>query len=349
MRRVSVFIAVAFTAIFVASINTIAEEPEYENPEIQLKFNLKEENDALSPQTKLPSEAQATRSVAADVTYDIPGVGKVGRDPVNVGTWTSNPVEFDLSVSINSFDIWWEDTEEEDGDDSCEWTITIEHNGEDVSEDTSGCQHGGSELAKGTHSLSTTINLVAGDTIGINLVFEGWDDIKIHYDNVTYDTGLGITGSHLYLFGGIWKGSMVSIEFAEAWPVDWETNLDGKYVMVMGDDGYMANNDMASVRDGNEYSFQGNNSTTIDVTSTVIEWTEITGTGIKIMMDYTTFDHMGMGNTSGNGSVKQPVVTLKLQKVQGLLGDDGGVLGLPGFEMIIAIPAIAFAARRTRN
>jgi hypothetical protein len=90
---------------------------------------------------------------------------------------------------------------------------------------------------------------------------------------------------------------MVSIEFAEAWPVDWETNLDGKYVMVMGDDGYMANNDMASVRDGNEYSFQGNNSTTIDVTSTVIEWTEITGTGIKIMMDYTTFNHI-----PGNGS-----------------------------------------------
>ncbi len=349
MRQVSAFIAVAFAAIFVASINTIAEEPEYENPEIDIKFNLKEENDALSPQAKLPSEAQATRSVSADVTYDIPGVGKVGRDPVNVGTWISNPVEFDLTININSFDIWWEDTEEEDGDDTCEWTITIEHNGEDVSEDTSGCQHGGSELAKGTHSLSTTINLVAGDTIGINLVFEGWDDIKIHHDNVTYNTGLGITGSHLYLFDGIWKGSMVSIEFAEAWPTDWETNLDGKYVMVMGDDGYMVDNDMASVRDGNEYSFQGNNSTTIDVTSTVIEWTEITGTGIKILMDYTTFNHMP-GNNTGNGTMGNPPrVILILEKPIGLLGDDGGFLGLPGFEMIIAIPAIVFAARRTRN
>jgi len=294
---VSIFITVAFAAIFVASINTIAEEPEYENPEIDLKFNLKEENDALSPQTKLPSEDQTTKSVTADVTWDVLGF-KVGRDPVNVGTWTSDPVEFDLSITINSFDVWWEDTEEEDGDDSCEWTITIEHNGEDVSEDTSGCQHGGSELAKGTHNLDNggegpiNIDLFAGDTIGINLVFEGWDDIGIHYDNVTYDTGLGITGSHLYLFNGIWKGSMVSIEFAEAWPTNWETNLDGRYVMVMGDDGYMADNDMASVRDGNEYSFQGNNSTTIEVTSTVIEWTEITGTGIKILMDYTTFNHM---------------------------------------------------------
>jgi hypothetical protein len=119
--------------------------------------------------------------------------------------------------------------------------------------------------------------------------------------------------------------------------------------MVMGDDGYMADNDMASVRDGNEYSFQGNNSTTIDVTSTVIEWTEITGTGIKIMMDYTTFNHMP-GNNTGNGTeANLPRVTLILERPIGLLGDDGGILGLPGFEMIIAIPAIAFAARRFKN
>jgi hypothetical protein len=118
--------------------------------------------------------------------------------------------------------------------------------------------------------------------------------------------------------------------------------------MVMGDNGYMVDNDMASVRDGNEYSFQGNNSTTIEVTSTVIEWTEITGTGIKIMMDYTTFNHMP-GNNTGNGTMGNPPrVTLILEKAI-ILPDDDGILGLPGFEMIIAIPAIAFAARRTRN
>ncbi len=345
MRRVSVFIVVAFAAIFMASISAIAEEPEYENPEIDLKFNLKED-DGLSPQNKLPGELEATKTVTADIDYDVFGV-KIGRNPVHVGTWTSEPVTFDLALNINSFDVWWEDLEDTDG--TCEWTITIQVNDQDISEDTSDCQHNGEELEKGSHNLGTSINLVAGDTIGIDLVFEGWDDIKIHYDNVTYDTGLGITGSHLYLFGGIWKGSMVSIEFAEAWPTDWETNLDGKYVMVMGDDGYMVDNDMASVRDGNEYSFQGNNSTTIEVTSTVIEWTEITGTGIKIMMDYTTFNHMP-GNNTGNGTMGNPPrVTLILEKPIGLLGDDGGILGLPGFEMIIAIPAIAFAARRTRN
>ena len=348
MRRVSVFIAVAFAAIFVASINTIAEEPEYVNKEFDLKFNLKGENDALSPQNKLPGEPEATRTITAQSDNWI--IVESGRETIAVGTWTSEPVEFDVSISITSFDIWWESMESDSNDD-CYWTIAIQHNEQEVSNDESDCTHGGGEVAKGTHSLSTSIDLVAGDTIGIDLSLTSWEDVKIYFDNVTYDTGLGITGSHLYLFNGIWKGSMVSIEFAEAWPVDWETNLDGKYVMVMGDDGYMANNDMASVRDGNEYSFQGNNSTTIEVTSTVIEWTEITGTGIKIMMDYTTFNHMP-GNNTGNGTEGNPPrVTLILEKPIGLLGDDDGFLGLgiPGFEVMIAIPAIAFAARRFKN
>ena len=346
MRRVSVFIAVAFAAIFIASINTIAEEPDYESPEIDLKFNLKEENEALSPQNKLPGEPEATKTIMGQSDDWI--FFESGRETVAVGTWTSQPVEFDISISITSFDIWWESMESDNNDD-CYWTIAIQHNDQEVSNDESDCTHGGGEVAKGTHSLGTSIDLLAGDTIGIDLSLTSWEDVKIYFDNVTYDSGLGITGSHLYLFNGIWKGSMVSIEFAEAWPVDWETNLDGKYVMVMGDDGYMANNDLASVRDGNEYSFQGNNSTTIEVTSTVIEWTEITGTGIKIMMDYTTFNHMP-GNNTGNGTeANLPRVTLILERPIGLLGDDGGILGLPGFEMIIAIPAIAFAARRTRN
>ena len=74
MRRVSVFIAVAFAAIFIASINTIAGEPDYESPEIDLKFNLKEENSGLSPQNKLPNDPQATQSVTADVDYDVFGL-----------------------------------------------------------------------------------------------------------------------------------------------------------------------------------------------------------------------------------------------------------------------------------
>ena len=329
-----------------------ANEPEYENPELQLKFNLKEENDGLSPQNKLPDEPEATKQVSAQYDNNF-GLIRSNREPVNVGTWTSEAVEFDLSISINSFDIWWEDLE--GGDDSCEWTIRILVNDQEVSEDVSDCQHdgvdddGNPEVQKGTHNLATSIELIAGDTLGINLVYEGWDDIRIYYDNITYDTGLNVNGKHLFFFGATWKGSEVNVEFAEAWPVNWDTNLDGGYVMLMGDEGYMADNSKAEVTEGNEYSIAMSNGTA-DVTSSIITWTEVTGTGISLMMDYTSFDHMpSSGNGSANGTGNQPLVTVTLVKAKQLLGDEGGLLGLPGFEMIIAIPALAFVARRFRN
>jgi len=350
MRQVSAFIAIAIAAIFLLSFSATADEPEYEDPEIQLKFNLKEENDALSPQNKLPGETEATKQVQAQ--YDNYGIFRTNRQVVNVGTWTSDPVEFDVPISINSFDIWWEDLE--GGDDSCEWTITIKVNDQDVSEDISGCQHDGVDddgnplPQKGTHTLSTTVDLVTGDTLGIDLAYEGWDDIKIYFDNITYDTGLNIIGKHVIFFDNIWSGTTVNLEFAEAWPTNWDTNLEGNFIMIMGDDGYMADNSKANIKDeGNEYSFQGNNSTTINVVSTIIEWIEVNGEGIKIMMDYTTFDHMA--NSSANGTAKPPIISLNLIKAKGLLGDDGGFLGLPGFEIMIAVPAIAFVARRFNN
>jgi hypothetical protein len=345
----------AFSALIVASVSVNAEdEPTYENPELQFKFNLKETqnsqgSDDLSPQNKLPSDPEATKTVTADVEYDILGF-KVGRNPVDVGTWTSEPVGFDVSISIASFDIWWEDLE--DTDDTCEWTISILHNDQEVSEDTSDCQHNGAELDKGSHNLATNIDLIAGDTISIDLVFEGWDDIKIHYDNVTFDTGLSINSNSLFFFGGMWKGTEVNIEFAEAWPTNWETNLDGRFVMLMGDEGYMADNNMAEVTEGSEYSITMTNGT-VDVTSTIITWTEVTGTGMSLMMDYTTFDHMpSTGNGSGNGTNgtgNQALVTVNLMKATHLLGDGDGLLGLPGFEIILAVPALAFVARRFRN
>jgi len=303
MRSLPFLLIAGFVLVLMAG----EADAEYENPELELKFNLKEENDALSPQNKLPGEPEATKTVQAQ--YDDHIIGKSNRQPVNVGTWTSEPVEFDLSISINSFDIWWEDIEE--SDDSCEWTITIEHNGEEISEDTSGCQHDGEELEKGSHNLDTSINLATGDTIGINLVYEGWVDIKIHYDNITYDTGLNIAGGHILFFGYEWVGSEVNIEFAEAWPVNWNTNLDGGFVMIKGAEGYMADNSKANVGEGNEYTIQMVNGSS-EITSTIITWTEITGTGIILMMDYTTFSE-----SYGNGSSpSRPLLEISVIKTE---------------------------------
>jgi len=343
MRQITVFFTLAIAAVFLLSFDASAE-PEYENPDLQLKFNWKEESDMLSPQTKLPSDPEATKTVNAQ--YDNYVGIRANREQVNVGTWTSDPVEFGIAISIKSFDIWWEDTE--GSDDSCEWTIKILVNDQEVSEDTSGCQHDGDGIAKATHNLATDVTLNAGDTLGMNLAYEGWDDIKIYYDNSTYDTGLNILGKHNFFFAPSWSGSKVTIEFAEAWPVNWDTNLDGGYIMLMGDDMYMADNSKASVSKGNEYTIQMENGSA-EVTSSIITWTEVSGNGIRLMMDYNYFEH-GMGSNSTNGTEgRPPILTINLQKAAGALGDDGGLLGLPGFELMIAIPAIAFVARRYRT
>ena len=344
MRQVSAFIAIAFAAIFLLSFSAAAEEPEYENPDLELKFNFKGEGDIISPQTKLPGEVETTKTVTAQSENWV--VIESGRETVVVGTWTSEAVGFDLSVAINSFDIWWESMESDSNDD-CYWTIEIQQNDQQLTEVESDCTHGGGEVAKGEHSLSTNIDLVTGDTFGIKLSLTSWEDVKIYYDNVTYDTGLNVVGGHVLFFGGAWVGSEVNVEFAEAWPVNWDTNLDGGFVMVMGADGYMADNSKAEVSEGSEYTITLPNGSA-DITSTIITWTEVTGVGIKLMMDYTTFDHMA-GNSSANGTVKPALVTLTLEKAVGRLGDDGGLLGLPGFEIAIAIPAIAFVARKFRN
>ena len=344
MRQITVFFTLAIAAMFMLTSNATAE-PEYENPDLQLKFNWKEEGDMLSPQTKLPADPEATKTVQAQYNNNL-GLVRSDRQPVNVGTWTSDPVEFGIALSINSFDIWWEDTE--GSDDSCEWTIKILVNDQEVSEDVSGCQHDGDGIAKATHNLATDVTLNTGDTLGMNLVYEGWDDIKIYYDNSTYDTGLNIVGKHNFFFAPSWSGSTVTIEFAEAWPVNWDTNLDGGYIMLMGDEMYMADNSKASTSEGKEYSLSTANGSA-DVTSVIITWKEVSGNGLRLLMDYNSFDHsMGGNNTNGTAG-NPPILTLSLQKSSGLLGDDGGLLGLPGFELMIAIPAIAFVARRYRT
>ena len=66
MRQILVFSALAIAAMFIFTSNVNAET-EYENPDLQLKFNWKEEGDGLSPQTKLPDDPEAQKTVMAQL------------------------------------------------------------------------------------------------------------------------------------------------------------------------------------------------------------------------------------------------------------------------------------------
>jgi len=345
MRRFSLGVAFVISALLLASMSANAEEVQYENPELQVKFNLKEDKESLTPQNKMPEDPEAHSTGRAQ--YDQYPLFRNNREATQVGTWTSDPVEFDMSITIETTDIWWEG-KDPDYEADCEWTFYIHHNDQEISENTEVCSSNGDDLVKETYNVGTSIELVAGDTFALELWYEGWEDVDIYHDNVTYDTGMNVKGKHLIFFGAAWKGSDVTLELAEAWPTNWDTNLRAGFIMLMGDDGYMADNKNADTGEGSEYSIKMTNGT-VDVTSMIIEWSGVTGTGITLMMDYTSFDHMPSSGNSTNGTGKQAIVMVNLVKAKQVLGEDGILGDLPGFEMILAVPALAFVARRFRN
>ncbi|MEE3191902.1 MAG: hypothetical protein VX267_00250, partial [Candidatus Thermoplasmatota archaeon] len=152
------------------------------------------------------------------------------------------------------------------------------------------------------------------------------------------------TSTPLTFFDVRMSSGTVAIEFTEAWPVDWNNNLKGGYVMLMGAEMWMADNDQAAVSDGAEHTMANG---TI-ATGTVITWEQVTGKELEVKLHYTQFDHTGMGGGGNgtNGSANDPLVTLTIVSASILGGDDDGFLGLPGFPLLLAVPALAWAARR---
>jgi hypothetical protein len=311
-----------------------AEEEESFSPDLALGFIWKEDGATLSPQNKLPDETEAHTTARAE--YDDGILGRYNREATKVGEWTTEEVAYDQAITIDQAIIWWEG-KEADYTADCEWTFYFRVNGENIEDDVFTCSSDGEDLVRETWSLGWSYDLVKGDNFGFEVWYEGWEDADIYHDNITYDTGFKVTSKPLSVFKASISGNTVSIEFAEAWPVDWKINLRGGYVMMMGMDGYMADNNKASVSQGTEHEMA--NGTV--ATGTVITWDGVTGKDLKVMLHYTQFDHMANGTGDG------PIVTLGIVAAGGGLDGDGeGFLGLPGFPLLLAIPAFAFASRR---
>ena len=213
------------------------------------------------------------------------------------------------------------------------WITDIEN----IEDDVVTCTSNGDELVEENWGLGWSYGLIAGDTFGFEIWYEGWEDADIYHDNMTYDTGFFVTSKLLSFFGASISGKSVSVEFTEAWPVDWKTNLKGDYVMLMGMDNYMADNNKASVSQGSDHEMANG---TI-ATGTTITWEQVTGKELNVMLHYTQFDHMGDGGDT-------PLVTLEVVAASVDDSDGDGFLSLPGFPLLLAAPALAWAARRHR-
>ncbi len=311
-----------------------AVEEEAFSPSLALGFIWKEDGATLSPQNKLPDEAEAHTNGRADYEQ-YPGF-RANREATKVGEWTTDEVAYDQSISVDQAIVWWKG-KDPDYEADCEWTFKFRVNGGDIDESVVTCSSNGDNLERETWSLGWSYDLVKGDNFGFEVWYEGWEDADIYHDNITYDTGFTVTSKPLSVFKASISGNTVSVEFAEAWPADWKINLRGNYVMLMGMDGYMGDNNKASVSQGTEHEMA--NGTV--ATGTVITWDGVTGKDLSVMLHYTQFDHMANGTGDG------PIVTLGIVAAGGGLDGDGeGFLGLPGFPLLLAIPAFAFAARR---
>ena len=336
MRRAGWLLMLCIMVAFTAEAQELEEA---HTPDVSLHFNMKDDDYTLSPQYKLPGEAEAKKNVQADIEYDLV-LGYVGRNPVNVGEWGTEAAAYAQEVTITEARLFYDEDGSSD-DNGCVWTFTVKLNDQEVEEVERDCQgeHDPEEdnyQREETFPIEVTFSIQAGDYYSIDLTYEGWEDITIFYDNVSYDSGYAATTTPLSFYGAQISGGTVTIEFTEAWPVDWKTNLKGGYVMLMGMDNYMADNNRASVSQGSDHEMVNG---TI-ATGTTITWEQVTGRELTVTLHYTQFDHMA------NGSAEGPIVTLGVVAASSSGGDDNGILGLPGFPLLLVVPALAFAARR---
>ncbi len=335
-------IAMLFAGALLLALSAGADEGEPLEPELAISFNMKDDDLTLSPQNKLPDEPEKVKRVNAQ--YD--QIFTIRRDsqPVNVGEWASEPIVYSREILIEEANIWWQEIDEDYSNNGCEWVFYVKLNDETVQESSHDCgSRSDEEPYRSSYSLGTSLSLQDGDVFSVQITYEGYEDVDIFYDNITYDTGYTVKSKPLSFYGGSGGGGSVAIEFTEAWPVDWNTNLKGDYVMLMGMDGYMCDNDQASVSEGAEHEMSNG---TI-ATGTVITWNGVVGNELNIMLHYTQFDHMGGGGNGTNGTTNDPLVTFTIVTTA-TISDDGGLLGLPGFPLLLAVPALAFAARRRR-
>ncbi len=335
-------VAIIFAGALLLALSAGAEEGEPLEPELAISFNMKDDDLTLSPQNKLPDEPETVKRVNAQ--YDEIFTIRRDQQPVNVGEWASDSVKYSREILIEEANIWWQEIDEGYGNGNCEWVFYIKLNDETVQESSHDCgQRSDEEPYRSSYSLGTNLTLEENDVFSVEITYEGTEDVDVYYDNVTYDTGYSVDSKPLSFYSASGSGSTVAIEFTEAWPVDWTNNLKGDYVMLMGADMGMADNNQASVSQGSDHEMANG---TI-ATGTVITWNGVVGNELKIMLHYTQFDHMGGGGNGTNGTTNDPLVTLTIVTTA-TISDDGGLLGLPGFPLLLAVPALAFAARRRR-
>ena len=296
LKKCLVIVFVSLLAIGILNPIVHAQEVTGKSEAKIVHLNMKSGN-KLSPM--MPGEGVTQRVQAKYQDY---GLVKVNREWVDIGTWSSESLFSEMGMSGEAnFNLWV--TDAEGSDNTAEFRFTIKKNEEEIGTvhiDSQSTSQETSEITASASITDSTFN--PNDKVSIYLEYSGWNDIDIHFDNFTYDSGVSVSCNPLTIYGVSATKSEINLEFIDAFSIDWTEKSEITALTIGG----QPLDVIPEVGQGEER--QTNNGT---VTTQLLIWkSDISfekGLGIKISISYdggnTTWDVSGeVGRTTiGNG------------------------------------------------
>ena len=243
-----------------------------------IHLNMKKD-ETLSPEVVSDPYNEAERRQPTQSHTSTPGSLDCLRqkDWVTIGTWTSPAVVYDVSLGGSAlFNLWWwEDdqpsscpTDTGDGYDAqAEFRWTLKLNGQNIATHTTG-ENDASEPTEvtGSSQVQNTSHIARGENLELLIEYRAFEKIFYYLDNFTYQSGVHILANAVIPLAAEGRSSSVTLELAQAWPVNLQEALDGQYITATMK-GEFADNELAEIEEGREY--QVNNAT---IKSEAITW-----------------------------------------------------------------------------
>ena len=340
--------------------NSNAEE--LENNPVPIHLNIKE-SVKLSPETN--GDLSRTAIEEKHSSYESnPGAGTPAStrnkgDFKSMGTWESDPVAYDVTISNPHFNLWWsEDTNDESYEAELEliWTVYVDgtqifqeqfgevdngyecedNNGNDRQKDDP-CEF----LEQANNFPSTT--LAKGQVLSVEIEMRAYQTIYVFYDNFTRDSGMKIVTDALQFgYTGI-SGNAISFEFIEAWSTDSKGALNANFITIISEgielDNSQQSGSFPKVENGRKYIV---NET--EVESKRITWI-IEDQYAKLEQSIVSFSYC-----KKDTSTTAPLVINVADRLASTVStaEEDGILGLPGFEFT-AVISVLFATSFVRR
>jgi len=336
------------TVFFLISSNSAAEESE-SNP-VPIHLNLKE-SAKFSPETSGDLERVAIEEKHSSHESN-PGAGtpastRTKGDWKSMGTWEGDAVKYDTTIDSVMFNLWWvEDLNDEDYDAALDlqWTVFVDgteiyqftdESGQECDDDQGASKDDPCEyVVTPNNALSTT--LTAGQIISMEVEMKSFQTIYIFYDNFSRDSGMKVVTNGV-IFGntGI-SGTSIYFEFIEAWPTNCQNAVDGNFITILVDGIELDNNQQPrgypKVSEGGSYDRNGT-----EIKSERVTWI-IEDEYAKLDQSIVSFSY-----SRKDTSTTQPIlvnIAENLAAGSAAGEEDGGLLGMPGFELATVISAL---------